>query len=275
MSEELFSIVEKASTFITSKLKKLPEVGVVLGSGLYGLANRLRVDLLLPNSAIPGFPVSTVAGHKGRQLFGMLGERPVMLSDGRVHYYEGYPLTQVTLGMRIMAALGCKTVVLTSAVGGIRDDLDPGDLVIITDHINLQGNNPLIGMADSRFGERFVDVSNLYDRDLQEYVQSTAERLKIPIKKGVLTAMSGPSYETAAEVQMIRRLGGDIVGMSLVPEAIVAAQSSMKVIGISCVTNKATGCSNEALSHEEVLEVSNRVTENFQNLVEEVIRRLP
>jgi purine-nucleoside phosphorylase len=274
MIEGIYEKVQEAGAYLTSRIATPPMVGIVLGSGLSGLRERVSEKLVIPNKEIPGFPVSTVAGHEGRLIFGRIGGLPLGVGDGRVHYYEGYPLAQVTLAIRVMARLGCKAVILTSAVGGIRSDLEPGTLVTITDHINFMGTNPLIGLGDSRLGERFVDLSYLYDRDLRETAHATAIELGIPLKDAVLAATSGPSYESPAEVRMLGQLGADIVGMSLVPEAIVARQCVLRVLGISCVTNRAAGLSEAPLNHKEVLEVTARAASQFQRLVEAVIGRL-
>jgi len=274
MDNDLFNIVLHAGEFLKGKLKGQPEIGVVLGSGLGGLAGRVAVEAEFDAGSIPGFPRSTVAGHQGKLIFGTLAGKKVMLAAWRVHYYEGHPLSHVTLGIRLMAYLKCHTVILSNAVGGVRSDLVPGDLVTIQDHLNLMGTNPLIGPHDERLGTRFPDMTGAYSARLIALAHETADELSIQLKKGVLAATSGPSYETPAEISMMKMLGADLVGMSVVPEVIVARQCALEVLAISCVTNLAAGLAKGPLKHEEVLEVSARISVNFQQLVETIIQRL-
>lgn len=274
MSTDLYNIVMNAGDFLKGHLTNQPEVGIVLGSGLGALVGRLDSDFSISTADIPGFPTSTVVGHKGKLIFGKLGGKHVVLSAGRVHYYEGYPLHQVTLAIRVMAYLSCKTVILTNAVGGISDILKPGDLVAISDHINMMGNNPLIGIHDDRLGPRFPDMTDIYSPDLISLAHSIAKELNISLKSGILVATSGPSYETPAEIKMMHCAGADVVGMSVVPEAIVARQSGLNILTISCVTNFAAGRSSSPLHHEEVLEESEKISEDFQTLIETIVDRL-
>lgn len=230
-----------------------PVVGIILGSGLGGLAERLAEPVAIPYAELPGFPLPTVAGHDGRLVVGGLGGVTVACLQGRVHLYEGRPAAAVNVPVRTLAALGCATLVLTNAAGSLRTDLPAGSLCLISDHINLLGQNPLTGPNDDRIGPRFVDLSEVYDAELRAVVRRTATRLAIPLGEGIYLATPGPSFETPAEIRSFRTLGADLVGMSTVPEAISARHAGLRVVGLSIVTNLAAGLAAAPLSHAETL----------------------
>ena len=244
----------------------VPEIGIILGSGLGEIADRY-CEYSIPYKDIPGFPSSTIEGHKGQLVFANIENRPVVMMQGRCHYYEGHSMQDITYPIKVMKELGVKTVILTNAAGAVNKTFKPGDLMVITDHINFMGANPLIGPNDSRFGPRFPDMSEIYNKNLIKIVDAAAKMLKINIKHGVYFASSGPSYETPAEINMARLLGADAAGMSTVPEAIVANYCSMNVIGISCISNYASGVSTKKLSHEEVIQTTNEAKEDFIKLI--------
>jgi purine-nucleoside phosphorylase len=274
MSEEL-NQADEAVRYVRSKWTECKaKIGIVLGSGLGGFAETLANPLSLDTTEIPHWPVSTVEGHRGRLIWGRIGPRQVIAQQGRVHYYEGYPVQRVIFPIRVLGRLGITHLILTNASGGIHPDLRPGDLMLITDHINLMGTNPLIGPHEPAFGGRFPDMSAPYDLGLAGLFESAGREGGIPVKKGVLAVTSGPSYETASEVRMLRLMGADAVCMSTAPEAIAAAQMGIRVLGISCVANSATGIRPGKLTHEEVRENAGKVQERFSRLIGETIRRL-
>ncbi len=244
-----------------------PLVGVILGSGLGNFARRLPQPEVVPYTRIPNFPPARVEGHAGQLLFATLQGVRVAVLSGRVHYYEGYNLDTVTLGARTLGILGIKALIVTNAAGGIRDDLGPGQLMVVTDHINLMGVNPLAGPWDPRLGPRYPDMSSAYDPRLREAIHLASRRTRVPVAEGVYAAVSGPSYETPAEIRMLERLGADAVGMSTVPEAIAANQSGIRVAGISCISNKAAGKGRTRLSHREVMEETRRASSRFCSLL--------
>ncbi len=256
---------------IRSQTDAAPEVGLVLGSGLGGFCDRLEGQQVIPFSAIPHFPVSTVSGHDGAFVFGSFGGRPVVALRGRIHYYEGYTQQEVTMPIRVMAKLGVKTLVLTNAAGGVNLDFSAGCLMLISDHINYSGMNPLIGPNLDEFGPRFPDMSDVYTKSLREKLKPLAAQAGIGLKEGVYMMYSGPSYETPAEIRAFRTLGADAVGMSTVPEAIVARHSGMQVVGVSCITNMAAGVLDRKLNHAEVVETAQRVKGDFTRLLELII----
>ena len=245
------------------------EVGVVLGSGLGPVADRILADggIAVPYGAIPHFPTSSVEGHKGQLVFGRVEGTPVLLMQGRVHRYEGWSPAQVAFPTRVLMALGARTLLLTNAAGGLGDGMQPGDLMLISDHINLTGNNPLVGANDEAMGPRFPDMSDTYSARLRELAHRFGQELGIRLREGVYAGMLGPSYETPAEVRMVKILGAEAVGMSTVYEAIAAAHQGAQVLGISCITNLAAGISAHALSHDEVKETAQRVEADFSRLV--------
>lgn len=263
----------EATSFIKEKLKAEQwQNGIILGSGLGKFAQeRLVEQLSIPYEDIPGFPRSTVEGHEGNFVFGKIGATRVLCMSGRFHFYEGYPMEQLILPIRVMAELGVKTLIVTNAAGGINPDFEAGTLMLITDHINFMGTNPLIGPNYKSLGTRFPDMSQAYDPGLIARAEFVARAHNIELRKGVYLATSGPSYETPAEIKAFRALGADAVGMSTVPEVIAARHAGIKVLGISCITNKAAGLSETPLSHREVTETANRVKEKFGLLLEKFI----
>ena len=244
-----------------------PQVGIVLGSGLGGYADNMEISCEIPYREIPGFPVSTVQGHDGKFLFGYVKNTPVILMKGRVHYYEGYPMEDVVLPVRLMGLLGADTVILTNAAGGINRTFQAGDLMLITDHICIAVPNPLRGENIDELGTRFPDMSHVYDPELQEAAKKTAARQGISLREGIYVQCSGPSYETPAEIRMLGALGADAVGMSTVCEAIAARHMGMKVCGISCITNLAAGILDQPLDHREVQKSADQAKEKFENLI--------
>ena len=250
-----------------------PEVAIVLGSGLGELAEEY-CDKKIAYKDIPGFPESTVKGHNGNLVFAEINGKKVVMMQGRFHFYEGHPMNVVTYPIKVMKKLGVKNIILTNAAGGINPFFKPSSLMIIKDHINFMGTNPLIGPNDETLGERFPDMSEVYKKDLVTLAEKCAEKLCLDIQKGVYWASSGPSYETPAEINMIRTLGGDAVGMSTVPEAIVANYCGIKVLGISCISNAASGVTEVKLSHEEVIETTSKAKNRFKALVLEIIKAI-
>lgn len=251
-----------------------PQIGIVLGSGLGALAERIEGAEALPYSDIPGFPVSTAPGHKGRFVFGTIGDKEVVLMDGRVHLYEGYTPQQVVMPIRLMRQMGIHTVLLTNASGGIRRDLHAGDLMLLTDHISSLVPSPLRGENDPALGVRFPDMRHVYDEDLQRLFRQTAKALDIPLKSGVYIQLQGPAFETPAEIKMCAALGADAVGMSTAIEAQAARHCELRVAGVSCITNLASGLLDCPLTSEEVGETAAKVAENFQSLILETVKRM-
>lgn len=243
-----------------------PEIGIVLGSGLGDLADKY-CDIAIPYSNIPHFAKSTVQGHKGQLVFADINGRKVVMMQGRNHFYEGHSMSDVTYPIKVMKKLGVKTLILTNAAGAVNKSFRPADLMVITDHINFMGTNPLIGPNDEDFGVRFPDMSEVYNKNLIKIVDAAGRLLKLDLKHGVYMATTGPSYETPAEIKMARFMGADAIGMSTVPEAIVANYCGIDVIGISCISNYATGVSTKKLSHEEVIETTDKVKSKFKELV--------
>jgi len=251
-----------------------PAVAVVLGSGLGAFAEELTGHVDIPYVEIPGWPGSTAVGHAGRLILGRLGSLPIAVMAGRAHLYEGYSVQQVTFGVRVLGLLRVRSMVFTNAAGGINPALERGGLVLISDHINLQGVNPLIGPNDERFGPRFPDMSEAYSAQYREVARQAAAELGIHLTEGVYAAMLGPSYETPAEIRYLRAIGADLVGMSTVPEVIVANHMGMKVLGISCVTNMAAGMLPQKITHAEVLETGAMVRDTLVQLLKRVLPRL-
>lgn len=272
---DLYSRVENAARTIRARAAVDARIAIVLGSGLGGFAEDFADSVSVPYRDIPGFVSSTAQGHVGSLVIGKVDGVPVMAMQGRVHYYEGYSLEEITFPIRTFKLLGIETLILTNAAGGIDVQLTQGALMVISDHLNLMGVNPLRGRNDDRFGPRFPDMSEVYSRDLQEIVTEEARDLGISARRGIYAALAGPSYETPAEIHLLRSLGADAVGMSTVPEAIVARQMGIKVVGISCITNMAAGIGDEPINHEEVMETGQRVRENFTLLLRRLIARVP
>lgn len=250
-----------------------PNIGIVLGSGLGELADEY-CDLAIPYSEIPGFEASTISGHKGRLVFAKINDKNVVMMQGRFHYYEGHSIQKVVYPIKIMKKLGVETLIVTNAAGGVNPAFNPSDLMIITDHINFMGVNPLMGENDNEMGERFPDMSETYTPELVELTKKVASKLSIDLQEGVYLAMSGPSYETPAEIRMARVIGADAVGMSTVPEAIIAGWAKMKLLGISCICNSAAGVSNVSLSHDDVIHSANIAKDRFKVLIKEIIKNL-
>lgn len=270
----MFEKVNEAAQYILKQSGKNPELGLILGSGLGVLADEIDNPTVIPYSSIPHFPVSTVEGHAGQLVIGTLGGKTVAAMQGRFHYYEGYSMQEVTFPVRVMKAMGITHVLVTNAAGGVNVDFKPGDLMLISDHINYMGAHPLIGPNHSEFGPRFPDMSNAYSKDLIAMAEDVAASLNVKVQKGVYVGFSGPTYETPAEVRMARILGGDAVGMSTVPEVIVAAHGGMKVLGISCITNMAAGILDQPLSHDEVIETTEMVKSTFLSLVKKIVTEM-
>ena len=256
---------------VRAKTDFVPDVALILGSGLGALADEIEAVATVDYHDIEGFPVSTVVGHKGRFVFGYFGNTKVVIMQGRVHFYEGYSREDVLLPTRLMILMGAKTLFLTNAAGGVNRSFNAGDFMLITDHIMSLFPNPLIGANMDELGPRFPDMSDVYDKELCQIIRDTAARLEIPLREGVYTQLTGPTFETPAEVRMLTALGTDAVGMSTACEAVAARHAGIKVCGISCITNQAAGISPEPLSHEEVFETGNRVAPLFRALVKESI----
>jgi purine-nucleoside phosphorylase len=269
-----FLHAERAAKFILAKTKLRPRVGLVLGSGLGDFANEFASAITIHYAKIPNFPRSTAIGHAGRFVVGNVGEIPVAAMQGRVHLYEGYSVKQVVFPIRVFARMGIKAVILTNAAGGINRNYSEGGLVVIRDHINLQGVNPLAGPNEDRFGLRFPDLTYAYDRAFHRFVTEEGKKMGLNIHQGVYIAVPGPSYETPAEIYSFRTIGADLVGMSTVPEVIAARHSSIRVLGISCVTNMAAGTTDAPLNHEEVLATTRRIKGQFIGLLRAVIPRI-
>ena len=268
-----YAEVEDAVAFVRARAGT-PDVAIVLGSGLGEFASRLRDPTVLPYADLPHWPASNVIGHEGRLVVGTLGGRRVAALSGRVHFYEGHDLRTVTFATRVMASLGVRALILTNAAGGINPSLAPGTLMIIDDHINLLGSNPLMGPNEDRWGVRFPDMSEVYSARLRAVADEVAQAQRLAIGHGVYIAVLGPSYETPAEIRAFRTLGADAVGMSTVPEAIVARQMRVEVLGISCISNAAAGVLPQPLDHNEVMEVARRVRGTFAALLEGIIERV-
>jgi purine-nucleoside phosphorylase len=263
-----------ASQFLKERINEEPKLGLILGSGLGILADEIENPVKIPYSDIPDFPVSTVEGHAGQLVFGTLNGVFVAAMQGRFHFYEGYSMKKVTFPVRVMKELGIGTLIVTNAAGGINEKFSPGDLMLITDHINNMGANPLIGPNDAELGPRFPDLSEAYSKEFRKLARETAGRLNIEVQEGVYVGNSGPVYETPAEVRMLRILGGDAVGMSTVPEVIVARHSGIKVLGISCISNMAAGILDQPLSHDEVIETTEKVKATFLLYVIELVKEI-
>jgi len=265
---------QRATQFIHSRTSTAPSVAVVLGSGLGAFADELSDATAIGYDEIPGFAHATVEGHAGRLVIGKAGNVAVAAMQGRFHFYEGYSLEEVTLPIRVLNLLGVNTLMLTNAAGSLNTELTPGSLMVISDHINLMGVNPLIGPNEEKFGPRFPDLSVAYDPDLQSLVIDEANAMGLSLRRGVYASLTGPSYETPAEIHMVRTLGADAVGMSTVPEAIVARHMDMRVIGISCITNLAAGVSSRPIDHSQVMEIGESVRGQFTELLRRVIAKL-
>lgn len=272
--ESLLHKIEEARKYIQSIDNSKFDVAIILGTGLGSIVNNIDNKKVIKYQDIPGFPVSTVAGHKGELIIGELEGKKVIAFNGRFHYYEGYAMDQVVFGIRVMKALDIENILVSNAAGGMNPDFQPGDLMIITDHINFMGTNPLIGRNFEELGPRFPDMSSAYNKDLIKLAFECATKLNIKAQKGVYAAVSGPTYETPAELRMLRILGGDAVGMSTVPEVIAANHMGMKVLGISCITDMAIADNLEPLDHSKVVETANKAMAKFVNLVKGIVKSI-
>ena len=266
-----FTRAESAAQFLLSQTPLRPTVGLVLGSGLGGFADELSEATRIPYASIPSFPRSTAIGHAGQMVIGKVGNVAVAAMQGRVHLYEGYSANEVAFPTRVLGRMGIRALILTNAAGGINLEYKQGALVVITDHINLQGQNPLVGTNDDGFGPRFPDMTQAYSRPYREIALRAARKLGKTIHQGVYAALLGPNYETPAEIRYLRAIGADLVGMSTIPEVIVARHMGLKVLAISCVTNMAAGISDEVLSHDDVLATGERVKGDFVALLRAVL----
>ena len=268
-------MTKEAKQYIEGRTPLRPSIGVVLGSGLGAFAGELTDRIEIPYGEIPGWPGSTAVGHAGKLTVGQLGSLGVAVMAGRAHLYEGYSPAQVTYGVRVLHGLGVRSMVFTNAAGGINPTLERGGLVLISDHINLQGSNPLVGPNDDALGPRFPDMSEAYSRAYREIAKLVAVELCVPLPEGVYAALLGPSYETPAEIRYLRAIGADVVGMSTVPEVIVANHMGMKVLGVSCVTNLAAGIVPEQkINHEEVIETGDMVRDTLVRFLKALLPRL-
>jgi purine-nucleoside phosphorylase len=272
--EAEFVRAEEAARWVLARTGLRPQIALVLGSGLGSFADELTDAVRLPYQEIPHYPRPGAEGHAGRLVIGKIGGLPVAAMQGRVHLYEGYAVKEVVFPMRVFGRMGIRAAILTNAGGGIAGSLKPGCLVVMSDHINLQGVNPLTGPNDSRFGIRFVDMTDAYCREYREWALGAGRRLGLDIFEGVYAALAGPSYETAAEIRFLRTIGADVVGMSTVPEVIAARHLGIRVLAISCVTNLAAGITSEPITHQEVLETGLRVHGQFTALLQAVIPQI-
>lgn len=263
--------VKESADFIRERTDKMPSLGVILGSGLGSLVDIMEENTVIPYPEIPNFPQSSVAGHAGNLVIGRIGKEIIIAMQGRFHFYEGFTMKEVTYPIYVMKLLGVKNLIVTNACGGINRAFVPGDLMLLTDYINMLGNNPLIGENDERLGVRFPDMSEAYSLELLAKAEKTAKALGIAYQKGVYAIFSGPCYETAAEIRAYERLGADAIGMSTVPETIVANYLGMKVLGIACITNMATGIAKEKHTHEEVVRIANESSSKLCAWVEKLL----
>jgi purine-nucleoside phosphorylase len=271
---DAYSLVEEAAAAVRSRCGALPETAIVLGSGLGDFADTLLDAVATPYADVPHWPASNVVGHAGRLVIGNVGGTRIAALSGRAHFYEGHDLSTVVFGTRVMGRLGVRRIILTNAAGGINTGFAQGGLMIIDDHINMLGSNPLVGPNDERFGPRFPDMSEVYSLRLRHIADAAARARGIPVSHGVYVAVNGPSYETPAEIRFFRTIGADAVGMSTVPEAIAARHMGLEVLGISCITNMAAGVLPQPLVHDEVMETARRVRGSFISLLEGIIERV-
>jgi purine-nucleoside phosphorylase len=269
-----YALVQRAAEFLRGRVADLPSAAIVLGSGLGDFADALQDAVTISYADIPHWPASAVVGHAGKLVVGSVAGRRVAALSGRAHFYEGHSMAVVTFATRVMRLLDVRTLVLTNAAGGINLSFKPGTLMVIDDHINLMGTNPLVGANDDRFGPRFPDMTEAYSKRLRQVADEAARARQVPVAHGVYVAVHGPSYETPAEIRYLRTIGADAVGMSTVPEAIVANHMGMDVLGISCITNPAAGVLPQPLVHDEVMAVARRVRGEFSALLEAILERL-
>jgi len=267
----IYADMIEAGEFIKSRIDLTPEIGIILGSGLGDFAEGVDKSVVIPYDEIPHFKKVRVKGHAGNFVTGIVSGKPVAILQGRYHFYEGHDIKDVVFPVRVLSSLGISKLLITNAAGGINAAFAPGDLMVITDHINLMGANPLSGYNDERMGPRFPDMSTIYDKSMSEKIISTARSMSLSIKSGVYAGLSGPSYETPAEIRMLKTIGADSVGMSTVPESIAAKHMGMNIAGISCITNFAAGITDQPLDHKEVTETADRVKEDFISLLARVV----
>jgi len=270
-ANDQFVLADSAATFVLTQTKLRPRIGLVLGSGLGGFADEMTDAVRIPYAQIPSFPRSTAVGHAGQLVIGKAGEVAVAAMQGRVHLYEGYSPAEVVFPIRVLGRMGIRALILTNAAGGINLKYQQGALVVVTDHINLMGHNPLVGPNDDRFGPCFPDMTHTYSKEYREIAIAAGRKLTRSLYEGVYAGLLGPSYETPAEIRYLRTIGADLVGMSTIPEAIAARHMGMKILAISCVTNMAAGILDQPLSHAEVLEVGRRVQGDFVTLLRAVL----
>lgn len=263
--------IENSVSFLKEKVSASPQIGIILGSGLGAFAEELENPTVIEYKDIPDFPVSTVEGHAGKLVFGQCGGKDVVVMAGRFHFYEGYDMDKVVFPVRVMASMGIQQIIVTNAAGGINKSFVPGDLMIISDHINLTGQNPLRGKNIEDWGVRFPDMSTAYTPKLQKLCSEAASKCDLKLQKGVYIAVTGPSFETPAEIKMMRVMGADAVGMSTVPEVITARHMGLEILGISCITNMAAGILDQPLTHTETYETANQVKEQFIQLLKQVV----
>ncbi|MDF2532669.1 MAG: punA [Clostridia bacterium] len=266
--------INEARDYIQKRIDYTPEIGLILGSGLGVMGEEVENKIIINYSDIPNFPVSTVEGHKSRFIFGTLNNKKVAVMQGRFHFYEGYKMQEVVFPVWVMKALGISKLIVTNAAGGVNKSFTPGDLMLINDHINFAGTNPLMGENIEEFGPRFPDMSNAYNKEFLAISKKCAENNKISIQEGTYMMFTGPNYETPAEIRMSRVVGGDAVGMSTVPEVLAANHSGMKVLGISCITNMAAGILDQPLNHHEVMDTAEKVKTKFITLVKEIVKNI-
>ncbi|MDO4521814.1 MAG: purine-nucleoside phosphorylase [Eubacteriales bacterium] len=269
----LYDKVQESVRFIQERITQKPEIGIILGSGLGGLVDIMEDKEIVPYGEIPGFPKSNVAGHAAKLVIGKIGGHVVAAMQGRFHFYEGFTMREVTYPLYVLRQLGVKDLIVTNACGAVNRDFEPGDLILLSDYINFTGQNPLIGENDERFGVRFPDMSDAYAKELRVFAGEIAQKLGFQHKEGVYALFLGPTYETAAEIRACAVYGADLVGMSTVPETIVANYLGMRVLGIGCVTNMATGIATVKHTHEQVVKVANEASEKLCGWVAEVLRQ--
>lgn len=271
---EYLDMLHEANDFLKKQIKTVPDVAVILGTGLGSLSDYIENKTVIKYTDIPHFPKSTVPGHAGEFIIGNIYNKNIIAMNGRFHYYEGYSMEQVTFPVRVIKSLGVQKIIVTNASGGMNPDFKAGDLMFITDHINMMNDNPLIGKNYEEFGPRFPDMSNAYDKQFLNIGLNTAKKLNIPVQKGIYVALTGPMYETPAELKMLRLIGADAVGMSTIPEVIIANHANMKVLGISCITDMAIPDSLEPLDHERVIATAEKAKNNFVSLVRGIIKNM-
>ncbi len=269
---DIYDNVKVACDFIENSIDVKPETGVVLGSGLGDFAESLENKVIIPYQNIPHFKKAKIKGHAGNFVSGLIAGKPVAVLQGRYHFYEGHDIRDVVFPVRVLCSLGIKNIIITNAAGGINSNFVPGDFMVISDHLNLMGDNPLIGDNDKNLGPRFPDMSKIYDSEISDKILSVARSMGISIKSGVYAGLKGPSYETPAEIRMLKTIGADSVGMSTVPESIAAKHMGMKIAGISCITNYAAGITDQPLDHKEVTETADKVKKNFIALLKGVVK---